>query len=73
MHDHQFHLGTFGATLSISGKWIYDNVSPILGLLAAIGGLIIVVYSIIEKSKKNKLLDAELRLRQEELKKLRNQ
>lgn len=79
LHDNQFYWGTFGAMLSITGKVIYDNVSTILGLLATIGGLIIVVFSIIEKSKKNKMIDKENRIRdieleikQEELRKLRN-
>ena len=72
LKDHSVHTGTLGGILMISAKWIFENISPMLGLLAAFGGVIVVSLSIAEKVKKNRLLDLEIKREKEEIKRLIN-
>jgi hypothetical protein len=72
LKDHSVHMGTLGVTLTLAAKWIFDNISPILGLIAAFGGIIVVALSIAEKIKKNRLLDLEIKREREEIKRLIN-
>lgn len=70
LKDHNVHTGALGTFLVMASKWIAENISPLLGLMAALGGLIVVILSIKEKVKKNRILDAELKIKEHELKKL---
>lgn len=70
--DHQVQIGSIGASLTLAGKWIFDHINPLLGMLAGIGGLIIVAYSIMEKRKRVKIADMELRIKEEELRQLKH-
>lgn len=67
LRDHQVHNGAIGATITLMAKWIFENISPILGIVAAFGGVIMVVLSIIQKLKQNRLLDIELKQKEDQL------
>ena len=66
VHDHDVQHAGIGTLIVIASKWIAE-ISPILGLLAAIGGLVVIVLSIKEKMKKNKLLDLQIQQEEEKL------
>lgn len=71
IRDHNVHTGTFGGMLMVIGKWLTENISVTLGILTALGGLIVVILSIKAGIKKNRLLDAELKIKEHELKNLK--
>ena len=71
LKDPTTYIASIGMILMFAVNWIVDNVNPVLGLLAGLGGLVMIVLSIAEKIKKDKLNSLELKIKEEELKQLR--
>ena len=59
-------LGTIGASLMVAVGWIAEYATPILALIAGIGGTLIMILSVLAARKKNRLLDLEIKIKQEE-------
>lgn len=64
------YIGSIGVTMMLAVEWLATNVTPVLGLIAGIGGLIMLVFSIVEKIKRNRILDMEMRIKNEEHRRL---
>ena len=74
LKDPWSYIGAIGTSLMLAVDWISTHASPMIGLVGAIMGLIMLVMGIHEKIKKNRLLDKEIRLKDEEYRQLtRNQ
>lgn len=66
LRDPYSYVAAAGVGLMSSIEYVVNHVNPVLGLLAGIGGLWMLSLSIIEKIKRNRLLDAEYEEWQEE-------
>jgi|GEM_PF-6164007 len=60
------YLSTAAAAMVLAVNWIAEYATPIMGLLAGIGGLAVLLLGILEKRKKNKLLDLEIKIKEAE-------
>jgi len=59
-------LGTLGATLMVGVGWIAEYATPILALIAGVGGTLVMILSVLAARKRNRLLDIEIKIKQDE-------
>lgn len=60
LRDVWTYLGAAGTSLMVMHDWIERNINPVVALIGALLGLVLLVLGIIEKIKKNQLLTHEI-------------